>query len=494
MKKKVKSVPIVFLVFMLIIIPSVKDKRELAHATQGQEELGRKISAILQDPHLNGALAGVSIRSAQTGKILYDRDGNTRLRPASNLKLLTAAAALETLGEQYVFQTEVLAEGPVINHFLHGNLYLKGKGDPTLLQKDFDELALKLRKGGIKTVSGNLIGDDSWFDRERYSFDLAWTDEQEYYGAQISALTASPDEDYDTGSVILKVSPASETGKRAEITVSPQTNYVKVINHVRTSGHDAEKELKMVRKHGTNIITVEGTIPLGSSPDKQWSAVWEPTGYALDLFDQALKRQGIKLLGRIRTGKVPETATVKAVHSSMLLSELMVPFMKLSNNSHAEVLVKELGRVKKGEGSWKKGLETVRETAESWGLDTRAMQIRDGSGISQADLISANSISELLYKIQKKPWFPAYLHALPTAGANGRMDGGTLRKRMKNTAAAGKVFAKTGTISSCSTLSGYATAKNGETYIFSVLINNFIEEDGIQKIQDDIAVVLASEK
>ncbi|WP_419884055.1 D-alanyl-D-alanine carboxypeptidase/D-alanyl-D-alanine-endopeptidase [Peribacillus sp. B-H-3] len=494
MKKKVKSVPIVLLVFMLTIIPSVKDKRELAHATQGQAELGRKITAILQDPHLNGALAGVSIRSASTGKILYDRDGNTRLRPASNMKLLTAAAALEILGEQYVFQTEVLAEGPVMNHLLHGDLYLKGKGDPSLLQKDFDELALKLKKGGIKTVSGNLIGDDSWFDQERYSFDLAWTDEQEYYGAQISALTVSPDEDYDAGSVILKVSPANRAGKPAAITVSPQTDYVEIINHVQTSGPDAEKELKMVRKHGTNIITMEGTIPLGSSPDKQWSAVWEPTGYALDLFDQALKRQGIKLLGRIRTGKVPETAAVKAVHSSMPLSELMVPFMKLSNNSHAEVLVKELGRVKKGEGSWKKGLETVRETAESWGLDTHAMQIRDGSGISQADLFPANEISKLLYKIQKKPWFLAYLHALPTAGASGRMEGGTLRKRMKNTAAAGKVFAKTGTISSCSTLSGYATAKNGEKFIFSILINNFTEEEGIQKIQDDIAVVLASEK
>lgn len=486
MKTHMKNTLIAILVFILAIIPCF-DK-----STAAGTELGQQLSRILHNPLLNGGLAGVSVRNAATGEILFEQNGNTRLRPASNMKLLTAAAALDTLGENYKFHTEVLTDGKIKAKVLKGNIFLKGKGDPTLLKEDFDEMAAVLKNKGIKMIVGNVIGDDSWFDNERFSADLQWSDESEYYGAQVSALTAAPDEDFDAGTVMVDVAPGRKENQKADIMLTPATDYVKIINDVKTVEPEGKKDVKVHREHGTNKIIAEGAIPLQAKKAKYWVAVWEPTGYALDLFKKSLEKQGIKLVGRTLPGKTPEKAIVFATHESMPLSQLLVPFMKLSNNGHAEALVKEMGKVLKGEGSWEKGLEVVETKLKSFGVNTETIQLRDGSGISHTDLVPANQISKMLYTIQAKDWFPVYLNSLPVSGASEKLAGGTLRHRMNNTPAAGKVKAKTGTISTVSSLSGYVTGKSGEGYIFSILLNNVLDEGAVKKIEDEIALVLAS--
>jgi serine-type D-Ala-D-Ala carboxypeptidase/endopeptidase (penicillin-binding protein 4) len=468
---------------------------ESMQAANDDGNLGQEIQRILeQSPGLAGALTGISIRSAETGEMIYERGSQTRLRPASNLKLLTAAAALETLGEDHTFQTELYIKGVQVGHVLQGNVYLKGKGDPTLLEKDFDELAASLKQRQVKFVHGDLIGDDSWYDDVRYSQDLVWGDEQEYYGAAVSALTASPNEDYDTGTIIVELAPGEKAGKRATVKLEPETDYVKVINKTKTVSADANNKIEIERSHGTQVITVTGTIPEDAGVTKEWVSVEDPTEYALSLFEKSMKKYGIKVLGKRKKGKTPVGAHMIATHQSMKLSQLLIPFMKLSNNSHAEVLVKEMGKEADGEGSWKDGLKVARNQLKSMGLDMQTIMMRDGSGISQVNMIPANEITKLLYAIQEKTWFPAYLNALPIAGNENRMVGGTLRKRMKGTLAAGNVRAKTGTISGTSSLSGYVTTKRGEKIIFSIILNNFVEEKGITAIQDKIAVMLAEQE
>ncbi|MED4693097.1 D-alanyl-D-alanine carboxypeptidase/D-alanyl-D-alanine-endopeptidase [Peribacillus frigoritolerans] len=468
---------------------------ESMQAANDDGNLGQEIQRILeQSPGLAGALTGISIRSAETGEMIYERGSQTRLRPASNLKLLTAAAALETLGEDHTFQTELYIKGVQVGHVLQGNVYLKGKGDPTLLEKDFDELAASLKQRQVKFVHGDLIGDDSWYDDVRYSQDLVWGDEQEYYGAAVSALTASPNEDYDTGTIIVELAPGEKAGKRATVKLEPETDYVKVINKTKTVSANANNKIEIERSHGTQVITVTGTIPVDAGVTKEWVSVEEPTDYALSLFEKSMKEHGIKVLGKRKKGKTPVGAHKIATHQSMQLSQLLIPFMKLSNNSHAEILVKEMGKEADGEGSWKDGLKVARNQLKSMGLDMQTIMMRDGSGISQVNMIPANEITKLLYAIQEKTWFPAYLNALPIAGNENRMVGGTLRKRMKGTLAAGNVRAKTGTISGTSSLSGYVTTKRGEKIIFSIILNNFVEEKGITAIQDKIAVMLAEQE
>ncbi|TLS36143.1 D-alanyl-D-alanine carboxypeptidase/D-alanyl-D-alanine-endopeptidase [Pseudalkalibacillus caeni] len=476
---------------MVAVIPYQTPDTKSVDASGEHAELARSIDKILSDERLDGALAGVSIRSAKTGELIYEHLAETRLKPASNMKLLTAAAALETLGPDYTFKTELLTDGKLKGKVLNGNLYLKGKGDPTLLKEDYDELAKELKQKGVSVVTGSLIADDSWYDHERFSEDLTWNDETQYYGASISALTASPNEDYDAGTVIVAAYPSDKEGEPAEITVTPKTDYVQIINRTKTVAKDGEKDISIEREHGGNKIVVEGTIPVDVTRSRSWVAVWEPTGYALDLFQQSLEDEGIRVNNRAKVSiATPVNAEKLVSKDSMPLSELLIPFMKLSNNGHAEVLVKEMGKVVHDEGSWDKGIEVVESFLKNNGIDTKTLRIRDGSGISHVNMVPANELSKLLYVIKEKEWYNIYLNSLPVAGASERFVGGTLRYRMNDTLAAGNVKAKTGSLTGVTSLTGYVTTKDDEELIFSIILNNFIDDD-LKEIEDKIAIELA---
>ena len=489
LNKRVKNSLLILFLFISATVPYILETPVEAKAPVSLDQKLKQL--IMNEPTLGGAIAGISVRSASSGQIIYDHMGNTRLRVASNMKLLTAAAALNTLGENYRFNTEVLTKGRIKGKTLYGSLYLKGKGDPTLLKADLDHMAEQLKLSGIVKVKGNLIGDDSYFDHVRYSTDLPWSDETTYYGTQISALTVSPDQDYDAGTIIVRVKPGSQKGMKPTVSLSPKTNFVKIVNRAVTGASDSKKDLKMERGHGNNIITISGIIPKNSKNEREWVGVWEPTNYTLALFKQSLSEHGIKLTGKIKTGKTPKDAIERVSHSSMPLSELLVPFMKLSNNGHAEVLTKEMGRVVKGEGSWEKGLEVIQNELPKFGVNLKTMLLRDGSGISHVNLIPANQISQLLYSVQNKSWFPIFLNSLPVAGENEKMVGGSLRYRLKTPLTKGKVWAKTGTISTVTSLSGYVQTKSGEKLIFSILLNNLLDEKKGKKIEDRIVEVLA---
>lgn len=453
-----------------------------------EHNLGQQIDRLISaEPNLRGAIVGIQVRSATTGQILYDHLSDIRLRPASNMKLLTSAAALNVLGKDYRFKTEVLTSGSVKKKTLHGNLYLKGMGDPTLLKSDFVLMAKNLKSQGIKQIKGNLVGDDNWYDHDRLSKDLTWDDESSYYGAQISALTLSPDEDYDAGSIIVEVTPGKSQGEKPKVNLMPKTKYIKIVNHSKTAGE--KSKLTIVREHAKNTVTIEGEIPAKAKPVREWVSVSNPTKYALTVFKQTLAEEGIKLTGKIKTGKVPQTSKVLISHESMPLSDLLVPFMKLSNNGHAEILLKEMGKMVKGEGSWEKGLEVLESEIAKFGLNPKMMMLRDGSGLSHVNLISADQLSQLLFAVQKEKWFPVFLHSLPVSGESERMIGGNLRNRMKNLR--GKVKAKTGTLTTVTTLSGYVDTNTGQKLIFSIMINNILDETKGKRIEDQLVTLIS---
>jgi serine-type D-Ala-D-Ala carboxypeptidase/endopeptidase (penicillin-binding protein 4) len=463
-------------------------------AMSGYENMSQQLNQIImKEPALQGAIAGISIRSAANGAILYDYQGDVRLRPASNMKLLTAASALNVLGENYTFATEVLTDAKEIKKTIQGNLYIQGNGDPTLLKDDFENMARVIKRLGVKKIKGNLVADDSRYDHVRYPLDMPWSDETAYYGAQISALTVSPTKDYDAGSIKVKVKPGTRIGEKVKVTVTPKSNYVKMINRAVTVAEDGKKKIKIEREHSKNTITVEGTLPFNAKETKEWVGIWDTTRFAATLFRQALAEYGITVTGKIKTGTVPKRTKLLTKHQSMPLSELLLPFMKLSNNVHAEMLIKEMGKVKKGEGSWEKGLSVMKSEVEKLGINPNSMVIRDGSGISHVDCIPANQLSLALFSVQKEKWFPAYLHALPVAGIPEKMVGGSLRNRLKGPITAGKVKAKTGTISTVSSLSGYVRTKSGQTLIFSILLNNLLDETKGKKIEDNLVTVLANQ-
>lgn len=494
MKKKASikwGVPLLMAAALVVSPLQLGQPEQSAGADGEYASLANDINMILQDDRIEGATTGVSIRKADTGELIYDHFGDSRLTPASNTKLFSGMAALETLGEDHRFSTEIHTDGKRSGQVLQGNLYLKGKGDPTLLQEDFEAFAAELKSQGIQKVKGDLIGDDTWFDDERLSEDITWKDERYYYAAEVSALTASPNADYDAGSVIVEVNPGETDGAETKVTLTPHTDYVNIINHTKTVAAGSKKTVSIIRAHGSNDIIIEGEMPLGGSRTREWMAVTEPSGYALDLFENALIAEGIELIGNseMKMGETPKGTTLLVDHQSMPLRELYIPFMKLSNNGHAEVLVKEMGRAAKGEGSWEAGLQVVEEVAADLGVDTETIQLRDGSGMSHVNLVPANEISALLYGGQGEEWHGAFVNSLPVAGAPERFVGGTLRNRMKNSAAAGNVTAKTGSLTGVSSLSGYATTADGEKLIFSIVINNDLAT--VTPVEDAIATAIA---
>jgi len=455
-----------------------------------QEGITQLQSVITEDPLLKGAIAGISIRSTTTGEILYSYNGETSLTPASSFKLFTATAALTTLGLDYTYQTEVSTDGKWNKKgIVKGNLYLIGRGDPTLTVKDLNILAKQLRKKGIRTIAGDVIADDTWYDKVRYSIDLPWSDESAYYGAQISALTVSPNEDYDAGTIIVQVTP-SKKGKKPKTTLSPNTDYMVIHNKANTTEAGSNETLKITRGHGKNELVIEGTIPEDGSITQEWISVWDPTKYTLDLFKEELEREGIHVKGDCYIGKAADKTLEIVTHKSEPLSEILIPFLKLSNNTIAEMLVKEMGKVTQNLGTWEAGLETEKRVLTQLGVDINNMVFRDGSGISHLNTTQANTVTQLLYRAQLQEWFPAFYKALPVAGEKEKIIGGTLRKRMTKSSLKQKVIAKTGTLTNVSSISGYMQTKSGENVIFSIVINHLQDDKEVKKVEDKILTVM----
>lgn len=453
------------------------------------------IDKILQDQRLNGTTTAISIRRAADGKIIYEYDGDIRVRPASVMKLFTAATALEKISPSHTFKTAIYTDGKIKDGTLQGDIYLIGQGDPTLTQEDLKKLAVAVKEKGIHTINGNIYGDDTWYDNVRLSQDLNWSDEPYYTGAQISALTLSPNDDYDAGTVIVEVYPGAKVGEQAKIGLVPKNDYVHIVNETTTVKKNGDKSITAERLHGTNTIVVKGTVPVGGSKSRIWASVWEPTGYATHIFKWALEKVGIQLpsVYKIEQGKMPKNANLLTEINSMPLEKLLIPFMKLSNNGHGEVLVKEMGKVVGGEGSWDKGLGVMNETLNEMGLETNTLLFRDGSGMSHKTLVTANEVTNLLHAAQLKSWYPAFLESLPIAGNDERFKGGTLRYRMTNTVVAGKVRAKTGSLNGVTSLAGYLETTSGEELIFSIIINNHLD-DSVYEVIDQMVVMLAGEE
>ncbi|MEU4776955.1 D-alanyl-D-alanine carboxypeptidase/D-alanyl-D-alanine-endopeptidase [Micromonospora sp. NPDC023633] len=459
--------------------------------TPAATRLHATIDAILADSRLAGAQASVVVKDAATGETVYHRNGDRRLVPASNTKLLTSAAALELLGPGHRFSTEVRTSGARRAGLVSGNLYLRGGGDPTMLAAEYDALAAQVAAAGVRVVTGNLVADDTRYDSTRLGPDWTWDDEPYYYAAQVSALTVAPDTDYDAGTVIVHAAPGATAGARPVVTTTPATRYLKIDNRAETVA-GGETSVSFERAHGSNTIVVTGQIALDAAPASDWVSVWEPTGYAADVFRSALRRHGVRVLGRTVLGQAtPEGAAEVGRHRSMPLAELMVPFLKLSNNGHAEVLTKEIGRVLSGSGTWSAGLAAISEYVADAGMDTGTLRQRDGSGLSRRNLVPADEFVDLLTAVRAEPWFDTWYAALPVAGEADRFVGGTLRSRMRGTPAAGNVHAKTGSLTGVSGLSGYVTDADGRVLAFSILLNNYLASS-VKTLEDQIAIALAS--
>ena len=425
---------------------------------------------------------GLLIVDARTGETLYKKNADSYFVPASNMKLFTTALALAKLGPDYRFHTTLETRGAMSpDGRLAGDLFLVGRGDPNLSNRKFPfeekeefegpperalaGLADALVARGVKEIAGDVIGDDSYFPRERYPNgweigDMVWE-----YGAAISAIVV------DDNTVTLTLEPGERAGDPVSAAVEPLTPDFVLQNDVITSAADLKSDLTLTREPGASLVVVRGTLPAKSSPRKLVLAIAEPAQHAAALLASLLAERGVKIDGRPRAVHAPETdvspRTVLAEHVSIPLSDSIKLVNKISQNLHTEMLLRTAARQS---GVWSSPDELFKFPLDfyaSAGIAADDVVQTDGSGLSRHDLVTPRAIVTLLRYAQQQTWFAPYFASLPVAGEDG-----SLQDRMKGTVAAGRVHAKTGSVEHVRTLSGFADTPGGRRLIFSFLGNS----------------------
>lgn len=466
--------------------PVAGTPRTVATAAATATPLARRLSAILDDAR-SRTETDVSVLDADTGAVVYERRSTRASLPASNTKVLTAVAALHELGPGYRFTTDVVRRASVRDGVLHGSLYLVGHGDPTSRQSDYAALAAKVRAAGITTVTGSLVADGSFFDAQRYNPGWSTSYASEYYAAQTAALTLAPNADLDSGTVIVTVKGGTR-GRRPTLRTTPAAagKYLHLVNAATTTGATG---LSLSRKRGTNTITVRGQVRSGTS----WSGqvtVDKPELYAATVFRRELVRQHVAVAGPTRLGTTPAGRRTRVARDrSITLSALLVPFLKLSNNPHADALTKTMGTLAGRPGSWPAGLARTRAYLRGLRVPLAGVSLTDGSGVSRRDRATPLALSTVLVKVRREPWWSAFDAGLPVAGVDSHWGGGTLRHRMTGTRAAGNAHAKTGSLRGVTALSGYVTGRDGRRYAFS-LLSTYVGSTP-RPLENEVVVALA---
>jgi D-alanyl-D-alanine carboxypeptidase/D-alanyl-D-alanine-endopeptidase (penicillin-binding protein 4) len=448
----------------------------------GDAALAAAIDAILQDKRLTDSQAGVVVADANTGEVLYERNGDKRAIPASNDKLLTTAAALEQLGEDFAYTTEVTGDRPV-DGVVAGDLYLRGAGDPTVLEADYDRMAQDLADLGVTSIDGDLVADDTAFDAVRSGAEWGWSDLQYVYAAEITPLNIASGTDYNAGSVRVYVKPGAAAGDPAVIETVPATDYVEIVSTATTG---TSTSVSVNRDPHDNVIRVSGTVAAGGEGTYATRAVIEPTQLVADVFADSLAEAGITLTGGLRFGEAtPQGGELLASHTSAPLGELVADVLKPSNASMAEALFKTLGYEASGKGTFASGKAAAYAALKPYGVDDGPIRMADGSGISRHNMLTAGTLTDLLTGVTEADWFGTWYDALPVACVDG-----TLAGRMCDTPAEGNARGKTGSMTSVSALSGYVTDADGRELAYSVVFNDFLYST-VKDLEDKVAATLA---
>jgi serine-type D-Ala-D-Ala carboxypeptidase/endopeptidase (penicillin-binding protein 4) len=496
------------LAFLLAVaLIAVRAPAQSTNAPATLAELQARLTEQAASPRFAAGTLGVKIVSLDTGKILFTNHAEKLFSPASNCKLYTVALALDKLGGDYRLATSLYATAPPdASGTLNGDLIVYGRGDPTLNARLHDgslDTALApfvaaLTNAGIKCITGDLVGDESFFHNPPYGSGWDCDDLQFEYGAELSALTLNDN--------LLKLSVAAgeRVGAPCRLALSPATGYVVLSNRTETIAKGGPRSIRLQRPLGQNVVYVFGQMPMGQTNYTDDVTVHNPAGLFVTLFQEALAWRGIVVQGRTRTvnwldrqvqpldfTKLRELVTVKSPPIRQLAREIQKP----SQNLYTELLLLHVGALARASNTpptttdEEIGIRELEKFLAKAGVKRGDVQFDEGSGLSRNNLTTPNATIALLQFMSRHPEAETYRNALPIAGVDG-----TLRDRLRNPPAAGNVRAKTGTLRWANSLSGYVTTAAGERLAFSIMLNRYVAPDAQHTARaeiDRIAVLLA---
>jgi D-alanyl-D-alanine carboxypeptidase/D-alanyl-D-alanine-endopeptidase (penicillin-binding protein 4) len=440
------------------------------------DELASTLDAIFNDERFARATWGVRIESLTDGRVIYTRNSNKLVVPASNMKLLTMAATAKRLGWDFQFETRLEAVGEVVDGTLHGDLVVVGGGDPSIDSVAFGPAPVfvawadALHAAGIHRVTGRLVGDDNLFGDDGIGPGWAWDYLNDGYAAPSSALS------YNENIAIIRIWPGATVGAAARVEVTPSGHGLTVSHTIVTGAAGSDLSVGQDRGLNSDDVRLSGSIPIDrATPLTRTASVHNPTAFFVGGLKAALIDRGVFVRGDavdIDDVELPADATdrrVIATRRSQPLSSLAAYFLKSSQNFYGEMFLKTLGARLGRSGTTQAGRTVARQALTEFGIPEDAYVMYDGSGLSRYNYVSPDAIVTLL----KAVWHDEalrgpFMAALPVGGQDG-----TLGSRMRNTPLAGRVQAKTGTISNVRSLSGFVDAPSGERFVFSIIANHF---------------------
>lgn len=512
-RKRALSALLLIICLQGFSIAGTATARKAAHS----KSLAEQIKAILSPPELARAHWGIDVVEQPSGKVLYSLNSDQLFLPASNAKLFTTAAALAIAGPDYRFHTTVETSGKIDDKGrLQGDLVIVGRGDPNISGRVMpyqlkteriaphtqilEDLAAQVAQKGLRIVDGDVIGDDTYYSPERYAQSWGQDDLQWIDGAPVSALT------FNDNVIFLDIQPGQNPGDKALVTQETDTNYYEFDNRIITTPASVVRKVGIHRDAGSKKVMLWGNIPLGDKGMKAALAIEDPAEYTAQLFQKILQEHGVTVTGKAvaRHGDMaqffdlpsaplppqtvaapvptpaapnpastpspaptPVSSTVLAEHISLPLIEDVRVTNKTSQNLHAELDLRLVGKLGGMTPSFEGGAAVVKQFLLHAGINDDEFLFMDGSGLSRRDLVTPDAVVKLLLYASRQPWGAAYAQTLPVSGVDG-----SLEDRFVNTPAGGLVHAKTGTLSHVSALSGYGETKTGGHFVFSILCNN----------------------
>jgi len=438
--------------------------------------LKNRLDALIPDSLFPPSNLGVKVVSLKTGQTLYTLNSSSLFNPASNQKLFTGATALTLLGSSFSLNTTVSIDT------VTGIIQVRGHGDLLIRTGDIDSLAGLILPQLSARNYWTVVGDVSYFDDLPWGAGWSWDEEPAAYGMFVSPLILN------NNTVSVRVQPAQWVGDSVRVTVSPWTSHIGLRVRARTVQDSIRDPLVVTRKwrERSNLITVEGEMPLNGRTFTDDLSVWRPELYFVTVLGERLRALGVPVLG-VTVENAPGEAPEILRYSHRLDSALTFT-EKVSDNLGAEALLKIIAAEKIGQpGSAENGIHVMNSYLSSIGIDTMKIALADGSGLSRMNLSSPDAVVRLLAAVYADTVsFPVFYHALPIAGVDG-----TIGRRMRGTSAEANLRAKTGTLSAVTALSGYVTTADGELLAFSIMMQNFAGSSRTYRtVQDRIGGLL----
>lgn len=448
------------------------------------QSLTAKLDKVLKDKFFESCLVSIQVEDLTANKTLYKKNEKILLRPASNMKILTSAAGLLFLGSDYEFTTSLFYDGYISHDTLYGNIFFVGGCDPDFTTQDLYPFIDAVKSLNVSVINGNIYGDVSFKDSLYWGSGWMWDDDPSSDAPYLSALNIND----NCVEVFVQ---QSEYLDKPTVTLYPNTNYVSIQNE---STFDGEVKFQITRNwmERKNEIIVKGKFPTSQRYVKQFVNVLEPAKYYLTVFSEVLDSNNVEILGNFELKNI--TGSENFLFSfPRKYSDIISNLNKTSDNLSAEMTLYALSEKYYGRPAIAdSGVKIIKLMIDSIGLESKHYRIVDGSGVSHYNVVSAELlVNTLKYFYDKQPDLYQLLYeSFPIAGVDG-----TLENRMRKTAAANNVHAKTGTLTGVSCISGYISSKNKHQLAFSIMMQNFVGSSSKAKeLQDEICKILADYK